>query len=112
MSDKIEEGSGNIFKDLEFENPKEELTKAELTRQIHNIIKQQGLTQNVAGKILDLTQPDVSRLMRGQYTGFSSDRLFRFLNALDCDVEIIIKPKNSSEQASIRIFTEPMDEAA
>jgi len=108
----IEEGSGNIFADLGFENPEEEFTKAELTRQIYNIIKQQELTQAIAANILGLKQPDVSRLMRGQYAGFSSDRLFRFLNALDCDVEIVIKPKTPGDQASIRIIAQSTKEAA
>ena len=98
MSDKntITPSSGNVFADLGFENADEEQMKAELVRNIREIIEDRGLTQNEAGRLLGVDQPKVSALLRGNLAGFSTERLFRFLKALDRDVEISIKrrPKN------------------
>jgi predicted XRE-type DNA-binding protein len=85
--------SGNIFADLEVANPEEAQTKAELARRINSIIERRGLTQVQAGEVLGISQPKVSALARGRLTGFSIERLFRFLVALDSDVEITVKSK-------------------
>lgn len=95
MSEQIHSSSGNVFADLGFENADEMLAKAELVRQIGAIIAERGLTQTGAAEVLGTTQPKVSALVRGQLSGFSMERLIRFLNALDRDVEIVVKPKAS-----------------
>lgn len=90
---KVQTSSGNVFADLELPNPEEMLLKAELTRRISKIVKQRNLTQVEAAELLGIDQPKVSALMRGKLSGFSPTRLFRFLNALGSDVEIVVKPK-------------------
>jgi predicted XRE-type DNA-binding protein len=88
-------GSGNVFVDAGF-NPREAsalLIKAELTRQIARRIGELGLTQTAASRRLGISQPDVSKLVAGRYTGFSSDRLIALLNALGVDVDIIVRPQ-------------------
>jgi predicted XRE-type DNA-binding protein len=89
----VEQGSGNIFADLGFPNPEEHLAKAKLAMQIIDIIRQRRLSQAAAADILGIDQPKVSALMRGQLKNFSLDRLCRFLNRLDKDVDIIVKDK-------------------
>ncbi|MBI3707609.1 MAG: XRE family transcriptional regulator [Proteobacteria bacterium] len=96
MVSDITESSGNVFADLGFPDADELLARAELTRRICAILKRRGLTQEQAAKLLDLKQPDVSLLMRGRYTRFSTDRLFRLLNVLDQDVEIVVRRKPRS----------------
>lgn len=88
----VTRGSGNVFADLGFDKAeaKELQMKAELTRQIYNQIKTISLTQIQAAARLGISQPDVSKLMHGRYTGFSVERLIDFLNALEIDVEIIL----------------------
>jgi predicted XRE-type DNA-binding protein len=86
-----EESGGNVFADLGFPNPEQELLKASLTLQIFRAIKAQGLTQARAGKILGIPQPHVSDLMRGRARAFSTERLMEFLAALGHDVEIRVK---------------------
>ena len=90
--------SGNIFADLNFPNPEEWLAKAELARQINNIIQQKKLTQVAAAKLLEIDQPKVSALSTGRLAGFSLERLFRFLNILDQDITIKISPKKRTKQ--------------
>lgn len=89
----IQSGSGNVFADLNLENPTELLVKAELARQIQHLIEHQQMTQAIAAEILGIDQPKVSALMNGKLSGFSIPRLFRFLNALGQDVEIIVREK-------------------
>ncbi|MEN9521548.1 MAG: hypothetical protein RLZZ381_4136 [Cyanobacteriota bacterium] len=93
---KVQVGSGNVFADLDLPNPEERLIKAELARRISEIIRQRALTQVEAAELLEIDQPKVSALTRGRLNGFSTTRLFRFLNALGSDVEIVVKPKPES----------------
>jgi len=88
----IRGSSGNVFADLGFPNAEREQLKAQLTLRIYRLIKQRGLTQAEAGKILGIKQPHVSALMRGQSGIFSIERLMDFLTALGQNVEITVKP--------------------
>jgi predicted XRE-type DNA-binding protein len=106
MTQKIREpaSSGNVFADLGLENSDELLVKAELARKISRIITQQHMTQTQAAELLGIDQPKVSALINGKLSGFSTVRLFRFLNALDRDVEIVVKTKlKSRSQARTRV---------
>jgi predicted XRE-type DNA-binding protein len=95
--DTITIGSGNVFVDLNVPNPEQELLKAELTLQIHRIIKQRNLTQTEAGKILGISQPHVSALARNRAGNFSVGRLLDFLTALGQNVEIKVKPARKEQ---------------
>jgi predicted XRE-type DNA-binding protein len=88
----FEESSGNVFEDLGFPHPEQELLKARLTLQIYRVIKHRKLTQAQAGEILGIKQPHVSGLMRGRSGNFSVERLLDFLAALGHDVEIRVRP--------------------
>jgi predicted XRE-type DNA-binding protein len=102
--DRVKQSSGNVFADLAVPGASEALAKAEIARRIVEILDERRLTQVTAAALLSIDQPKVSALKRGRLEGFSTDRLFRFLNALDRDVEIVIKPKpHASEPAGIRV---------
>ena len=90
---KVQASSGNVFADLGLENSDELLVKAELARKIGSIISKQNMTQVQAAEILGIDQPKVSALLNGKLSGFSIVRLFRFLNALGNDVEIVVKTR-------------------
>ena len=89
---KAEKSSGNVFADLGFPHPEQELLKARLTLEIYRIVRKRGLTQTEASKILGIKQPHVSALMRNRAGSFSVERLMDFLTALGQDVEISVKP--------------------
>jgi predicted XRE-type DNA-binding protein len=91
----VHASDGNVFADLSIQ--------AKLTRLIYLRLCQLGVTQIQAARRLDLKQPDVSKLMNGRHTGFSAERLFRLLNALDQDVRIIITPKPPRRRATITV---------
>ena len=84
-------GGGNVFAGLDLKNADHMLAKARLALRVALAIKARKLTQLAAARILGIDQPTVSRLVRGQLYGFSSDQLFRFLNALGQDVEITVR---------------------
>ena len=92
----IEGSSGNVFADLRIPNPDEYLAKSHLAVQIFKIVRRRRLTQAAAGKLLGISQPRVSALLNGRLDGFSTDRLFRFLTALGCDVRITISRRAQS----------------
>jgi predicted XRE-type DNA-binding protein len=104
----VEESSGNVFADLGLHDADELLAKAELARTIRGLIEQQKLTQTHAARLLGTTQPKVSDLFRGRLEGFSMERLYRFLNALGQDVQIVVRPKpRCRERATIRAQVKP-----
>ena len=97
--------SGNVFADLGIPDPEGAMAKAEIVRQIHKTIKKRRLTQVKAAKILGISQPKVSRLLRGYFENFSLERLFRFLNKLGQDIRISIssQPHSGNGHTSIEI---------
>jgi predicted XRE-type DNA-binding protein len=93
-------GSRNVFKDLGIPNAEEHLIKAQLVFKIDSIMKGRGLKQAEAAELLGIKQPDVSKMLRGEFRQFSVERLLRFLVALDHDVEIIVKPHRGRNDAA------------
>jgi len=89
--------SGNVFKDLGVPSADEALTKAELAARIAEIILGRKLTQAAAGRILGVDQPKVSALLRGRLSGFSTDRLLKFITTLGQDVDIVIRARRSTK---------------
>jgi predicted XRE-type DNA-binding protein len=100
-------GSGNIFADLGFENPEEELTKAQLATEIIRAVKQRRLTQVAAAALMGIDQPKVSALLNGRLSNFSSERLMRLLTALGRDVDITVRATpRSRAHGRIRVIGE------
>jgi predicted XRE-type DNA-binding protein len=92
-------GSRNVFKDLGVPNPEEHLVKAQLVFKIDTIMKKRRLKQGDAAAVLGIRQPDVSKTLRGEFRQFSVERLLRFLVALNQDVEIVVNPHRSRDNA-------------
>lgn len=88
---RVVRGTKNIFADLGFPDADTHLLKAELVTRIQNVISGHNLTQTAAAKRLGISQPDVSRLLKGQFRDVSVERLMRLLTRLGCDVDITIR---------------------
>ena len=91
-----EKGSGNIFADLGLPNAEEHQLKAALVVQLKRLIVGRELTQTAAARLIDMKQPDLSKLLRGDLRRVSVEKLMRMLTALDQDVEITVKPRRRS----------------
>lgn len=102
---KVKIGSGNVFADLGFANPGEMLAKAQLVSEIQKAIKKRKLTQTKAAEMLGLTQPKLSILLQGQFRGYSTDRLIRFLRILGQDIDIFVSPKLGKRQAYLHVYS-------
>jgi predicted XRE-type DNA-binding protein len=42
-----------------------------------------------------MSQPDISRLLKGQFRDVSVERIMRMLTRLGCEVDIVVKPEGS-----------------
>jgi predicted XRE-type DNA-binding protein len=100
LSRKIHEiGSGNVFADIGAPNADEHLVKAQLVYKIDVLMKARGLKQIEVAGLCGVKQPDVSKMLRGDFRQFSVERLLRFLVALGQDVEIVVKPPRNAQTA-------------
>jgi predicted XRE-type DNA-binding protein len=99
----FEIGSPNVFMDIGVPNADEHLIKAHLVFKIDSIMKQRRLKQVEAGKLFGVPQPDVSKMLRGDFRQFSVERLLGFLVALDQDVEIVVKPHRRRNPAALHV---------
>ena len=93
---KIEISSGNVYADLGDSQAEEMLVKARLAFKIGEIIKQRHLTQVEAADLLDLTQPKLSGLLRGQLRGVSQSKMLECLKRLGRDAQIAIRKRPRS----------------
>jgi len=101
----IHDSSGNVFAELGIENADEYLAKSELAAQILRIVERRRLTQAAAGELLGITQPKVSALLNGRLDGFSTERLFRFLTKLGCDIQITVSKPHTRKPGHIEVLT-------
>jgi predicted XRE-type DNA-binding protein len=101
--------SGNVFADLGLPNADEELAKAKLALSIRQQIEALNLTQTAAAKRLGTDQAKVSRLVRGKVASFSLDRLIRFINALEMDVQITVEPTRDHQPGTTLVKTAQAD---
>jgi predicted XRE-type DNA-binding protein len=102
--DSVTIGSGNVFADLGLPNPEERLAKAQLAHAISGVIKERGLTQGEAAKLMGMDQPKVSHILRGRLADFSTERLMNCLTGLGRDIEIVIKPSpRSRKKGRVRV---------
>jgi len=84
-------GSGNVFADLGLPDPEQDMARANLVHAIGDILRARGLSQSEAAAVLGVDQAKVSALLRGRISGFSTDRLMRFLTRLGHNVTIIVE---------------------
>ena len=92
-SRKVTPAIGTALEDLGIADAAELSTKVQLAVQINQIIAGRHLKQNQVKDLLGVSQGNVSALINYKLDGFSVERLLRFLNALDRDVEIRVKKK-------------------
>jgi predicted XRE-type DNA-binding protein len=102
---KVEVGSGNIFADLGLPDADTHFLKAQIVSEIYRITSERKLTQAKAGKLMGITQPEVSRMFKGSFREYSIKRLMGFLTSFDRDVEIVVKPHKKAGKAGRIIFS-------
>ena len=96
-------GSGNVFADLGIPDADEELTKAELAATIRETIRQRRLTQVQAAAILGIDQAKISAIMNGKVSGYTYDRLVKYLKKFNRDVTIVVGPENADREGQAMV---------
>ena len=99
----VERGGGNIFADLDLPDADAHRLKAEIVSRIDVIVRRRGVTQTEAARLLGLSQPDVSRLLRGDFRDYSLERLLRLLTRLGRDIDIVIRQPRSGDVGKLRV---------
>jgi predicted XRE-type DNA-binding protein len=94
-----ETGGRNVFKDIGMPNAEVHFVKAQLVFKIDTLMKERGLKQKEAANLFGVRQPDISKMLRGEFRQFSVERLLRFLVALNQDVAIVVKPHRGRNHA-------------
>lgn len=100
---KVLKSGGNVFADIGLPNAEAHSVKADLVIAIADLIRNKGLTQAQAAVRLGLAQPDVSKLLRGQFAGYTYDRLFSYLNALGEKVRIEVSEAKTKKEARLEL---------
>lgn len=93
----FEQGSTNVFADLGIEESEGLFTRAQIGFHVYQILKEKQLKQREIASLLGISQPDVSHLMNGHFSRFTTDKLLDFLKRLNMKVTIQISPHKNSE---------------
>ena len=91
---------GLVLSDLDLPDAEERQTKLRLAYALNTVIDAKRPTQEAAAVRLGLNQSKVSALRNYRLEGFSVERLMTLLNALDRDIEIVIRKKPKSRPAA------------
>lgn len=93
---KAERSSGNVFADLGFADAEELQLKAGLVMKLADVMRARGLNQTAAAKLTGISQPDLSRILRGRFRDVSAERLMRALTRLDAEVDITVRSQGEA----------------
>lgn len=86
-------GSTNVYADLGYRAPESMLVKAQLVSRIAELLAKRGMTQTQAATVLGIPQPKLSKMLRGQFRGFSERKLMDCLTQLGQDVQIVVRQR-------------------
>jgi predicted XRE-type DNA-binding protein len=102
MKLKVTRSRGNVFRDLGFPPHEAEhlLVRSDLMIKVQELIAARRLTQAEVAKILRVTQPRVSDLLRGRIDLFSTDALIDMLARLGVRVRLVLKPSRRGLKAA------------
>ncbi|MBW4053643.1 MAG: XRE family transcriptional regulator [Proteobacteria bacterium] len=84
-------GYTNVYADLGYRTPENMLLKAQLVSRIAELLAEKGLAQTTAATLLGVPQPKLSKMLRGQFRGFSERELMDCLTQLGQDVQIVVR---------------------
>ena len=99
---KVEEGM-NVYAELGFKDADEMLVKAQLVVKIAEILRKRGWSQQQAAKVLGLTQPKLSKMLRGQFRGISEMKMMDCLVRLGRPVKIVVGPESKATEERVEV---------
>jgi predicted XRE-type DNA-binding protein len=102
---RVEIGGENIFADLGLPDAQTHFLKAQIVSEIYRLTNERRLTQSQAGELMAISQPEVSRMFKGNFREYSVDRLMGFLTAFGRDVEIVARARKRIGKGGRITFT-------
>ena len=93
----------NVYEQLGFPDAEEMLVKAQLVSQIAEILRERGWSQQQAAQVLGLTQPKLSKMLRGQFRGISEMKMMDCLIKLGRAVKIVVGPETETGDERIEV---------
>jgi predicted XRE-type DNA-binding protein len=96
-STRVEVGSGNVFADLGLKDADQLMARSQIGFHVFKILEEKRLKQREIASILGIAQSDVSHLMNGHFSRFTTDKLLDFLRRLDRKVIIKVSPHHKGE---------------
>jgi predicted XRE-type DNA-binding protein len=99
---KVEEGM-NVYTELGYPDAEEMLVKAQLVVKIAEILRQRGWSQQQAAKVLGISQPKLSKMLRGQFRGISEMKMMDCLVRLGRAVKIVVGPEGQAIDDRIEV---------
>lgn len=97
----VHESHENIFAELGLPEAGTHFLKAQIVAELYRLTNELKLTQTAAGAMMGISQPEVSRLFRGNFREYSVERLMGFLTAFNRDVEIVVRPREAKSPGEI-----------
>jgi predicted XRE-type DNA-binding protein len=94
-------GSTNVYADLGYKAADDMLVKAQLVTTIAEILAERELTQTQAAAVLGIPQPKLSKMLRGQFRGFSERKMMDCLTRLGRDVEIVVRKRPNAKRQGV-----------
>lgn len=92
-----EEGSGNVYADLGLAGADELFARAQIGYGVYALVKAKKLKQREIAELLGIPQPEVSHLMNGHFSRFTTDKLLDFLKRLNRKVTIQVSRRKPGE---------------
>ena len=96
-STKVQFGSGNVFADLGLKDADQLMARSQIGFHVFKILEARKLKQREIASILGIAQSDVSHLMNGHFSRFTTDKLLDFLRRLGRKVTIEVSPHHKGE---------------
>ena len=97
------EKTRSAYEELGFSDAAEMQVKAQLVVRIARILRERGWSQQEAAKVIGLTQPKLSKMLRGQFRGISEAKMMDCLVRLGCSVKIVVGPEKKGASRRVTV---------
>ena len=97
------EKTQTVYAELGLPDAAEMLVKAQLVVKIAEILRERGWSQQQAAKVLGMTQPKLSKMLRGQFRGVSEMKMMDCLVRLGRGVKIVVGPEGEAAEERIEV---------
>jgi predicted XRE-type DNA-binding protein len=100
---RVTESSGNPFADLGLADAEELDLKACLVMKLADVMRRRRLSQTATAALTGISQPDLSKILRGRLRDISVDRIMRALTRLDTEIDISVRHRGEPVGETIHL---------